>query len=87
MRFEDFGVKFRQIFFMQTVRPAATAKRHDLQYTKEEKWRLLVKPNSPFAFIDSPNYSSRGPISATMAGHEANAGLAISQWIGRRHAG
>ena len=31
-----------------------------------------MKPKSPIAFIESPNYSSRGPISPTVAGHEAN---------------
>lgn len=33
---------------------------------------MLVKPKSPVAFIESPNYSSGGPISLTVAGHEAN---------------
>lgn len=42
-----------------------------------------MKPKSPIAFIESPNYSSGGPISPTVAGHEANrwSGKEPTDWL------
>lgn len=92
-RDEDGGVTteyihFRQCLPGQSVHLRLRQRAMNCSTNRKEERHLLVEPKCTVAFIESPNYSSRGPISTTMARLEANcrSGKKPMDWPAKRWA-